>query len=66
MSENTEENKVQKIEWLHQSFVKEWPELETHIKSLSASSPEATFIRSQIIASFFFIFYNIENEKLKS
>ena len=49
---------VEKIEWLHQSFVTEWPELERSLLDLSPESPESVFIRAQIIVcwSCFFAF----------
>jgi hypothetical protein len=47
----SEEQTVQKIEWLQNSFVTEWPELNQLIQHLSPSSPESVFIRIQIIVS---------------
>jgi hypothetical protein len=51
MSDCGNEQTVQKIEWLQNSFVTEWPELRQLIEDLSVSSPESTFIRIQIIVS---------------
>ena len=47
-----DEKRVEKIEWLHQSFVTEWPELEELIASLNPQSSESVFIRSQLIVRY--------------
>ena len=55
--DSSQNSEVQKIEWLTQSFVTEWPVLLKILESLNVSSPDSNFIQSQIIVSFSYFNY---------
>lgn len=47
----TDAQTVQKIEWLQQSFVVEYPELKENLSNLSIDTSDTVFIKSQITVS---------------